>query len=48
MGTEHIYVVYDPTRPINRFDLGFRKLATALELTNFEDPTPIVVLLRIS
>ena len=31
MGIEHVYVVYDPTRPFNRFDLGFRKVATSIE-----------------
>ena len=36
MGIEHVYVVYDPTRPLNRFDLGFRKVATSIELSHYE------------
>ena len=36
MGIEHVYVVYDPSRPINRFDLGFKKIASSIELTHFE------------
>ena len=36
MGIEHVYVVYDPTRPFNRFDLGFRKVATSIELSHYE------------
>ena len=45
MGIEHVYVVYDPTRPINRFDLGFRKVATAIELTHYEIFEPLKVTL---
>ena len=36
MGIEHVYVVYDPTRPINRFDLGFKKIASSIELTYYD------------
>lgn len=36
MGVEHVYVVYDPTRPVNRFDLGFRKVSKMIELTHYE------------
>ena len=43
MGTEHVYVVYDPTRPFNRFDLGFRKVATSIELTHYEIFEPLKV-----
>ena len=43
MGIEHVYVVYDPTRPFNRFDLGFRKVATSIELTHYEIFEPLKV-----
>ena len=51
MGIEHVYVVYDPTRPQNRFDLGFRKLATSIELSHYDifgdDDLPAPTLLNI-
>ena len=44
MGIENVYVVYDPTRPFNRFDLGFRKVATSIELSHYEifEPSRLV------
>ena len=36
MGIEHVFVVYDPAKPTNRFDLGFRKAVTKIELVHFE------------
>jgi hypothetical protein len=36
MGIEHVYVVYDPSRPINRFDLGFKKITSSIELTYYD------------
>jgi hypothetical protein len=43
MGVEHVYVVYDPTRPVNRFDLGFRKVSKMIELTHYEIFQPLQV-----
>ena len=43
MGIEHVYVVYDPSRPINRFDLGFKKIASSIELTHYEIFAPLAV-----
>jgi hypothetical protein len=45
MGIEHVYVVYDPSRPFNRFDLGFRKVATSIELSHYEIFEPLKVTL---
>jgi hypothetical protein len=45
MGIEHVYVVYDPARPLNRFDLGFRKVATSIELSHYEIFEPLKVTL---
>ena len=42
---EHVYVVYDPMRASNRFELGFRKLATLIELSHYEFFEPLVVTL---
>ena len=36
MGIEHVFVVYDPAKPTNRFDLGFRKAVTKIELVHFQ------------
>jgi hypothetical protein len=51
MGIEHVYVVYDPMRPLNRFDLGFRKVATSIELSHYDifdgDDLPAPTLLNI-
>jgi len=50
MGIEHVYVVYDPARPQNRFDLGFRKVATSIELSHYDidgDVLPAPTLLNI-
>ena len=44
---EHVYVVYDPMRASNRFELGFRKVATSIELSHYEFFEPLVVCLKV-
>ena len=44
---EHVYVVYDPMRAYNRFELGFRKLATLIELSHYEVFEPFHVTLEL-
>ena len=39
MGIEHVYVEYDPTKPVNRVNLCGRKLVHAIDLTNVEGPS---------
>ena len=36
MGIEHVFVVYDPAKPTTRFDLGFRKAVTKIELMHYQ------------
>ena len=46
MGIEHVFIEYDPAKPINRFELGTRKLVRTIELEHFKveasapDPDP--------
>ena len=36
MGIEHVFIEYDPAKPINRFELGTRKLVRTIELEHFK------------
>ena len=46
MGIEHVFIEYDPAKPMNRFELGTRKLVRTIELEHFKveasapDPDP--------
>ena len=36
MGIEHVFIEYDPAKPMNRFELGTRKLVRTIELEHFK------------
>ena len=47
MGIEYVFIEYDPAKPMNRFELGTRKLVRTIELEHFKveasdppDPDP--------
>lgn len=40
---EYVYVVYSPSLEHHRFDLGFRKMISAIELTHYEVFEPLFV-----
>ena len=33
---EYVYIVYSPSMEHHRFDLGFKKMVSAIELTHYE------------